>query len=192
MSDIQGTVGQLTGLQPSPNAEGPGLNAGLKPMEAGSISASNRERTEPQINEGHDGNADEEVDEQTDEAALNQNKDYRVNVISQPPVQANLGTQSQNIQDLNALNQMEKEDAGPAPVGVQEKPKKGKGSKKLNTESLNASDEQIQGNDAQTQTQTTSKVPKPKAAPKRGRKADEDVKFKPKNSNNDDEEEWKF
>ncbi|KAA6315427.1 MAG: hypothetical protein EZS28_055422, partial [Streblomastix strix] len=67
--DIQGTVGQLTGLQPSPIAEGPSLNAGLRPEEAGSISASNRERTEPQISEGHDDNADEEEDEQTDEAA---------------------------------------------------------------------------------------------------------------------------
>ncbi|KAA6377612.1 MAG: hypothetical protein EZS28_026861 [Streblomastix strix] len=84
--DIQGTVGQLTGLQPSPSAEGPGFNAGLKPTEVGSISASNRKRTEPQINGGHDDNADEEEDEQTDEAALNQNKDYRVNIISQPPV----------------------------------------------------------------------------------------------------------
>ncbi|KAA6355660.1 MAG: hypothetical protein EZS28_048813, partial [Streblomastix strix] len=77
--DIQGTVGQLAGLQPSPIAESPSLNAGLRPEGAGSISASNRKRTEPQINEGHDDdNADEEEDEQTDEAALNQNKDYRV------------------------------------------------------------------------------------------------------------------
>ncbi|KAA6363039.1 MAG: hypothetical protein EZS28_041433, partial [Streblomastix strix] len=81
MPDIQGTVGQLTGPQPGPSAEGPSLNAGLKPMEAGSISASNRERTEPQTNESHDDNADEEEVEQTDEAALNQNKDYRVNII---------------------------------------------------------------------------------------------------------------
>ncbi|KAA6368889.1 MAG: hypothetical protein EZS28_035583, partial [Streblomastix strix] len=77
--DIQGTFGQLAGLQPSPIAESPSLIAGLRPEEAGSKSASNRKRTEPQINEGHDDdNADEEEDEQTDEAALNQNKDYRV------------------------------------------------------------------------------------------------------------------
>ncbi|KAA6390379.1 MAG: hypothetical protein EZS28_014097, partial [Streblomastix strix] len=162
--DIQGTIGQLAGLQPSPRAESPGLNAGLRPMEAGSISASNRERTKPQINEDHDDNADEEEDEQTDEAALNQNKDYRVNIISQFPVQENLGTQPQNNQDLNALNQMEKDNAGPAPVGVQERPKIGRGSNKSKTESLNASEEQNQGNNAQTQTKTTSKVPKTNAA----------------------------
>ncbi|KAA6370791.1 MAG: hypothetical protein EZS28_033681, partial [Streblomastix strix] len=101
--DIQGTVGQLTGLQPSPSAESPGLNAGPRPVETGSISASNRERTEPQINEGHDDNADEEEDEQTDEAALNQNKDYSVNVITQPQAQENLSTQSQNVQSQMAL-----------------------------------------------------------------------------------------
>ncbi|KAA6353537.1 MAG: hypothetical protein EZS28_050936 [Streblomastix strix] len=95
MPDIQGTVGQLTGLQPSPIAESPGLNAGLKPTEAGSISANNRESTEPQINEGREDSADEEEDEQTDEAALNLTKVYRVTIISKPPVQENLGTQSQ-------------------------------------------------------------------------------------------------
>ncbi|KAA6355644.1 MAG: hypothetical protein EZS28_048829, partial [Streblomastix strix] len=160
MPDFQGTVGQLTGLQPSPSAEGQGLNAGLKPVEAGLISASNRERTEPQISEGHDDNADEEEDEQTDEAALNQNKDYRVNIISQPPVQENLGTQPQNIQGLNALSQMEKDDTGTAPVGVQEKPKGGKGSKKAKLEGLIASEEPSQGNNAQAQTKTTSKIQK--------------------------------
>ncbi|KAA6374882.1 MAG: hypothetical protein EZS28_029592 [Streblomastix strix] len=188
--DIQGTVGQLIGLQPSPIAEGPSLNAGLRPEEAGSISASNRERTEPQINEGHDDdNADVEEDEQTDEAALNQNKDYRVNIISQPLVQENLGTQPQNNQGLNALSQMEKDDIGPAPVGVQEKPKKGRGSKKAKTEGLNASVEQNQGNIAQAQTKTTSKAPKTKAASKRSKKAAEEVKPEPKNSNNEGEEE---
>ncbi|KAA6344774.1 MAG: hypothetical protein EZS28_052216 [Streblomastix strix] len=50
--DIQGTVGQLTGLQPSSGAQSPDLNAGLRLKEAGSISANNRERTDPQINEG--------------------------------------------------------------------------------------------------------------------------------------------
>ncbi|KAA6357580.1 MAG: hypothetical protein EZS28_046893, partial [Streblomastix strix] len=188
--DIQGTVGQLTGLQPSPIAESPSLNAGLRPEEAGSISSSNRERTEPQINEGHDDdNADEEEDEQTDEAALNQNKDYRVNAISQPLVQENLGTQSQNNQGLNTLSQMEKDDAGPAPVGVQEKPKKGRGSKKAKTEGLDASVEQNQGNIAQAQTKTTSEVPKTKAAPKRSKKAAKEVKPEPKNVKEEGEEQ---
>ncbi|KAA6387027.1 MAG: hypothetical protein EZS28_017449 [Streblomastix strix] len=184
--DIQGTVGQLTGLQPSPSAEGPSLNAGPRPVDAGSISASNRERTEPQINEGHDDNADEEQEEQTDEAALNQNKDYRVNVIAQPQVQENLSTQSQNVQGLNALNQMEKYDAGPAPVGVQEKPKIGRGSKKAKTKGLNASVDQNQGSNAQEQ---TPKTPKTKAAPKRGKKTAEEVKPEPKNSKEEGEEQ---
>ncbi|KAA6390571.1 MAG: hypothetical protein EZS28_013903 [Streblomastix strix] len=170
MPDIQGTVVRLTGLQPSPSAAGPGLNAGLKPVEVGLILASNMERTEPQISEGHDDNADEEEDEQTDEAALNQNKDYRVNAISQLLVQENLGTQSQDIQGLNALNQMEKDDSGPTPVGVQEKPKKGKGSKKVKTEGLNAPAEQNQGSNAQDQTNTASKVPKTKATSKKMRR----------------------
>ncbi|KAA6394563.1 MAG: hypothetical protein EZS28_009911 [Streblomastix strix] len=187
--DIQGTVGQLTGLQPSQRTESPGLNAGLRPMEVGSISASNSERTEPQINEGHDDNADEEEDEQTDEAALNQNKDYRVNVISQPLVQENLGTQPQNIQGLNALSQMNKDDAGPAPVGVQEKPKRGRGSKKSKPEGLIASEEPSQGNNAQAQTKTTSKVPKTKAVSKRGKKTAEESKPEPKNTNDEGEEE---
>ncbi|KAA6389601.1 MAG: hypothetical protein EZS28_014870 [Streblomastix strix] len=101
--DNQGPVGQLTGSQPSPIAESPGLNAGVRPMEGGSISASNRERTEPQINEGHDNNADEQEDEQTDEAALNQNKDCRVTINSQPPVQENLGTQPKKKQRLECF-----------------------------------------------------------------------------------------
>jgi hypothetical protein len=33
---------------------------------------------------------------------------------------------------------MEKDDAGPAPVGIQEKPKKGRGSKKAKSGDLNA------------------------------------------------------
>ncbi|KAA6354475.1 MAG: hypothetical protein EZS28_049998, partial [Streblomastix strix] len=37
--DIQRTVGQLTGLQPSSGAKSPGLNAGLRPKEAGIILA---------------------------------------------------------------------------------------------------------------------------------------------------------
>ncbi|KAA6358388.1 MAG: hypothetical protein EZS28_046085, partial [Streblomastix strix] len=163
-ADIQGTIGQLTGLQPNPSAESPGLNARLKPTEVGSIPASNREKTVRQINKDHDDKADEEEDEQTDEAALNQNKDYRVNVISQPPVQENLGSQSQNIQGLNPLNQMEKDETCPVPVGVHEKPKKVRGSKKAKAGDLIAPAEQNQGNNAQDQTNKASKTPKLKAA----------------------------
>ncbi|KAA6361407.1 MAG: hypothetical protein EZS28_043067, partial [Streblomastix strix] len=160
--DIQGTVGQLTGLQPSSGAQNAGLNVGPRLKEAGSISANNRKRTEPQINEGYEDNAEEEEYEQTDEAALNQNKVYRVNIISLPLIQENLGTQPQNNQGLNALSQIEKDNSGPAAVGVQEKPKKGKGSKKSKTEGLKASDEPSQGSNAQSQTKPISKVPKPK------------------------------
>ncbi|KAA6354690.1 MAG: hypothetical protein EZS28_049783 [Streblomastix strix] len=94
--DIQGTVEQLTGLQQISCFQSPGLNAGLRLKEAGSISAGNRERTELKINDGHEDNIEEEEDEQSDEAALNQNKDYRVIIISQSQVQENLGTQLQN------------------------------------------------------------------------------------------------
>ncbi|KAA6372185.1 MAG: hypothetical protein EZS28_032288, partial [Streblomastix strix] len=187
--DIQGTVGQLIGLQPSSGAQSSGLNAGLRLKEAGSISASNSERTEPQINESHEDNSNEEEKEQTDEATLKQNKDYRVIIISQLPVLENLGTQQQNNQGLNSLSQMEKDNKGFAPGGVQEKPKQGRGSKKSKTEGLNASDEN-QGNNAQAQTKTTSKVPKPKSVSKRGRKAAEEVKPEPKNSNNESKEEY--
>ncbi|KAA6360251.1 MAG: hypothetical protein EZS28_044222, partial [Streblomastix strix] len=92
--DIQGTVGQLTGLQPSSGAQNPGLNAGPKLKEAGSISAIYSERIEPQINEGQQDNAEEGEDEQTDEAAINLNKYYRVYIISQSLVQENQVTQS--------------------------------------------------------------------------------------------------
>ncbi|KAA6370549.1 MAG: hypothetical protein EZS28_033925, partial [Streblomastix strix] len=74
-----------------------------------------------------------------------------------------------------------------APVGVQEKPKKGKGSKKSKTEGLNVSDEQSQGSNAKAQTKTTSKLPKPKSPPKRGREKVEQVKPDLKNSNDEDE-----
>ncbi|KAA6402928.1 MAG: hypothetical protein EZS28_001537, partial [Streblomastix strix] len=149
----EGTVGQLTGLQPSSGAQNPGLNAGLKPIEARSISASNSKRTESQMNEGHDDNAEDKEDEQTVKATLIQNKDCRVNIISQPPVQENLSLQLQNIQGFNALSQINKDNRGPAPVGVQEKPKKGKGSKsKILTKSLIAVNEPSQGSNAQTST----------------------------------------
>ncbi|KAA6355119.1 MAG: hypothetical protein EZS28_049355, partial [Streblomastix strix] len=159
---------------------------GPRPVEAGSISASNRERTEPQINEGHDDNADEEEDEQTDEAALNQNKDYRINAITQPQVQENLSTQSQNVQGQNAQSQIENDDVVPAPIEVQDKPKKGRQSKKAKAEGLNAPAEQNQGSNAQEQ---TPKTPKTKAAPKRGKKAAEDVKPEPKNAKEEGEEQ---
>ncbi|KAA6369844.1 MAG: hypothetical protein EZS28_034628 [Streblomastix strix] len=106
--DIQGIAGQLTGLQPSSGAQNTGLNAWLRLKEAGTISASNRERTDPQINEGREDNADEEEDEQIDETAKIQNKDYKINVISWPPVQENLGIQPQNNQGVNQLSYMEK------------------------------------------------------------------------------------
>ncbi|KAA6319964.1 MAG: hypothetical protein EZS28_054751, partial [Streblomastix strix] len=51
-------------------------------------------------------------------------------------VQENLGTQPQNNQGLNALSQMEKDDLGPALVGVQEKPKSGRGIKKVKSRRL--------------------------------------------------------
>ncbi|KAA6369732.1 MAG: hypothetical protein EZS28_034739, partial [Streblomastix strix] len=123
---------------------------------AGLISDSNSERTDPQLNEGNEDNGKEEKDEQADEAALNLNKDYRINLISLPLVQ-------------KESSQMEKNNPGPAPNRVQEKPKKGKRSRKSKTEGLNASGEPIQGSNAQAQTKTTSKVPKPKAMPKRGK-----------------------
>ncbi|KAA6396580.1 MAG: hypothetical protein EZS28_007893 [Streblomastix strix] len=154
--DIRGTDRQLTGLQPSSGAQSPSLNAGSMLKEAGSILASNRERTEPQINEGHEDIAEEEEDKQTDEAALNQNKDYRVNIISQPLVQENLGTQPQNNLGLNALSQMEKDDSSLAPTGVQEKPKQRKGNKKSKTKGLNASDKQSYCRKAHAQTKPTS------------------------------------
>ncbi|KAA6371389.1 MAG: hypothetical protein EZS28_033085 [Streblomastix strix] len=189
ISDIQGTVGQLTGMQPSSGAQSPGLNAGLKLKETVSISANNRERTEPQINEGHEDNAEEEEKEQTDEAALIQNKDYRADIISLPAVQDNLGTQPQNDQGLNAKSQKDKDNTGPAPVSVLLKLKKWKGSKKTKIKGLNAPNEPSQGNNAQTQTKTVFTVPKPKSKPKRGRKKAEQVIPYSKNSNEEDEME---
>ncbi|KAA6390252.1 MAG: hypothetical protein EZS28_014218 [Streblomastix strix] len=57
---------------------------------------------------------------------------------------------------------MEKDDAGPAPVGVWEKPEQGKGCRKSKIECLSASDGQSQSSNVQAQTKTTSKVPKSK------------------------------
>ncbi|KAA6403010.1 MAG: hypothetical protein EZS28_001453, partial [Streblomastix strix] len=114
---------------------------------------------------------EEDDDEQVDEEALIQSKDYRVNINSYLPVQENLGIQPQNNQGLNTLGQMKKEKPVPAPVGVQEKLKKGKGSKNIiSTEDFNASNEPSQGNNDQTQIYTASTVPKPNVASKRGRK----------------------
>ncbi|KAA6396805.1 MAG: hypothetical protein EZS28_007667 [Streblomastix strix] len=165
--DIQGTIGQLTGLQPSSGAQSASLNAGLRLKETGSISASNWERTDPQINKGQEDNTEEEENELTDGAALIQNQNYRVNVVSQLQVQENLGTQPQNNLGLNALSQMDKDNSGPAPVGVQEKFKKRKASRKTKIERLSATNEPCKGSNAQTQTQIASTVPKPKVTPKK-------------------------
>ncbi|KAA6359704.1 MAG: hypothetical protein EZS28_044769, partial [Streblomastix strix] len=140
-------------------------------------------------NEGHEDNAEEEENEQTDDAALFQNKDQRVKVASQHPVQENLGTQPQNNQGLNALSQMDKDDSGPTPVRAQKKPKQRKGSEKTKIESLNASNEPSKGRNAQTQTQAASTVPKPKDAHKNCKKKVEQVKPEPKNSNEGDKGE---
>ncbi|KAA6358543.1 MAG: hypothetical protein EZS28_045930 [Streblomastix strix] len=71
-----------------------------------------------------DDNA-EEKDEQTDEAALNQNKDYRFDVITQKPVEQNLVSQFQSSQGLISLILMNNdEDIVLAPHGVQKNPKK--------------------------------------------------------------------
>ncbi|KAA6363040.1 MAG: hypothetical protein EZS28_041434 [Streblomastix strix] len=85
---------------------------------------------------------------------------------------------------------MEKDDAGPVPSEVQEKPKKGRGSKKAKTDGLNALVEQNQGNNAQDQTNTASKTPKPKAVSKRCKKAAEEVKSEPRNSKEEGQEEY--
>ncbi|KAA6396870.1 MAG: hypothetical protein EZS28_007601 [Streblomastix strix] len=127
--DIRRTAEQLIGLQPSSGAQSPSLSAGLMLKETGSTSASNMERIDHQINEGHDDNADEEEDEQTDEVALIKNKHYEVIIIIKSPVQENLGTQPQNNKGLNPLSQMGKDNAGPELVRVQEKPKRGKRNK---------------------------------------------------------------
>ncbi|KAA6365602.1 MAG: hypothetical protein EZS28_038871 [Streblomastix strix] len=162
-----GTIEQLTGLQLSSGAQSPSLNARLRLKEAGSISANNREKIDPQMNEGHE-NAEEEEEEQTDETALNQNEDYRVNINSYSIVQENLGIQSQNYQVLNTMSQMDKDNIGPAQVGVHEKPKKGKESKKIKpTEGLIVSNEPSQGSNDQIQIQTASTFPKTKATPKK-------------------------
>ncbi|KAA6399075.1 MAG: hypothetical protein EZS28_005398 [Streblomastix strix] len=188
ISDIQGTVGQPTGLQPSSCVQSQNLCAGLRQKETGSISACNRERTDPQINEGQEDNAEEEEDEQTDEAALIQNKDYRVNIILYLQDYAIQGKQPQNNQGLNTLSQMEKDDSDPTPAGIQKKPKKGRGSKKTKTKGLCASNESCKGYNVKTQTKTASKVPKPKATRIKGWKKAELVRYEPKNSN--DEDEW--
>ncbi|KAA6371589.1 MAG: hypothetical protein EZS28_032885 [Streblomastix strix] len=121
--DIKGTVRQLTCLQPSYDIQSPSLKAGQRLKQTRSISTWNSQRTDPQINKGQEDNAEVEKDEQPDETRLIKNKDNRINIISQPPVQENLGIQSQNNHCLNALSQMEKDTSGPSSVGVQEKPK---------------------------------------------------------------------
>ncbi|KAA6398397.1 MAG: hypothetical protein EZS28_006081 [Streblomastix strix] len=159
--DIQGTVGLLTGLYPSSSAQSTSFNARLRLKETGLISTGNVERTDSQINESHEANVKEEEDEQTVEAALIQNKDYRVNIISQPQAQENLGTQPQIDQGLNTMSQMEKNNPGRAPIGVLVKRKQGGGSKKTKIEGLNSSNEPNQCRNAHAQAKTASEVPKP-------------------------------
>ncbi|KAA6388277.1 MAG: hypothetical protein EZS28_016194 [Streblomastix strix] len=75
-------------------------------------------------NNGQYDNAEKD-EEQTDKEALNQNKDYRVNIIIQNIVEQNLDSQSLSSQSLIAPTWIEKElGTGPAHVGVQEKPMK--------------------------------------------------------------------
>ncbi|KAA6402786.1 MAG: hypothetical protein EZS28_001696 [Streblomastix strix] len=85
-SDIQETVGKLIGLQSSPCAKSPCLNAGFRLKESGSTTIRNIKKQMLKKIEDQEDIAEEEEDEQTDEAALNQNKDYRVNIISQPSI----------------------------------------------------------------------------------------------------------
>ncbi|KAA6401942.1 MAG: hypothetical protein EZS28_002531 [Streblomastix strix] len=167
--DNEGIVGLLTGLQPSSGTQSPSLSAGLRLKETGSISANNMERTVSQINEVHEDNDEGQEDEQIVEAALIQDKEYRINVISKPPVYENLIIQPQNDQNLNAMSQMEKDDQGLAPVGVREKPKRGKGNVKTKIEGISVSNEPKLGRNVQIQTKTAFTVPKAKAMLKRGR-----------------------
>ncbi|KAA6390973.1 MAG: hypothetical protein EZS28_013502 [Streblomastix strix] len=189
--DIQGSVGQLTGLQPNTGAQGLGLNAGLGLMEAGLISAMNRKKTSPQINQGQNDNAEED-EEQTDEAALNQNIDYRINVIIQNSVEQNLASQSQSNQCLIAPNQMEKDvDIGFAPDGIQEKPKTRKRSKKkASAGGLHASDEPSQSFVAQVQTKyKTSTVPKPKTSSNKEQQWSQRAKANPQKASSEEEDD---
>ncbi|KAA6380198.1 MAG: hypothetical protein EZS28_024272 [Streblomastix strix] len=164
MPDIQGTVGQLTGLQPSSCAQSPCLSVWLKLKKTGSISTINKERSDPQINEDYEDNGKEKEDKQTNEAALIQNKNQRVNIISYPPVQENLGTQKQNNHGLNVLSQMDKYNPSTAQFGVQGKPKKGRGSKKTKTDCLIATNESSYGSNTQAQPKTAFAVQKPKGS----------------------------
>ncbi|KAA6377788.1 MAG: hypothetical protein EZS28_026685 [Streblomastix strix] len=70
ISDIQGTVGQLTGLQPRSGAHCLNINARLRLKETGSISANNRERTDPKTKEDRYDYSDAEYDQQTEKATL--------------------------------------------------------------------------------------------------------------------------
>ncbi|KAA6328443.1 MAG: hypothetical protein EZS28_053717 [Streblomastix strix] len=130
-----------------------------------------------------------EEDEQTDEATLNRNKDSGVNIIPQPPVQENQGTHPQINQGLSALRQMDKNDTGPVPVGVQVMSKQRKGNKKTKVEGLDASIESSQGSNAQAQIKTASTAPKPKVTFKKGTQKPKQAKPEPKNFNDEDDEE---
>ncbi|KAA6383169.1 MAG: hypothetical protein EZS28_021305 [Streblomastix strix] len=148
------------------------------------ISARNMKRTEPQITEDQEENAEDEEDQQTDEAAQIQNQDYRLIINSQPKVQENLGIQPQNGEGINALNQMDKDDTCAALDEVQEKPKKRKRTKgTLSTCGIYASDDLSQISNPQTQIQKISTISKTKSMLKtRSRNKAQSVKLTPKNS----------
>ncbi|KAA6376257.1 MAG: hypothetical protein EZS28_028218 [Streblomastix strix] len=161
-------VGQLIGLQPLTSAENPSLNAALKKGQAGLISARNREKTDPKINERKDDNSEKKV--KLMKHHQSKKKIYRIHTIIQTSIKEYLPSKFQPNWSLNALSEMEKDDSGSAPVGVLGKPKQGKGKRKSKTEGLNASDDQSQSSNAQAQTQIASAVPKPKATLKKGTK----------------------
>ncbi|KAA6378699.1 MAG: hypothetical protein EZS28_025774 [Streblomastix strix] len=162
-SSTQKTTHELTGLQPSSDAQNPSFNAELWLKKPGSISARNWQRTDHQINESHEDNVEEEEDEQNDEVTSIQNKDYRVNVNPQSSVLDSLGTYSQNDQGLKTFSQMDKYNIGLAPVGFQKKPKKRKRRKNAkSTEGLSASNDPSQNRNAKNQFQNASVVPQSK------------------------------
>ncbi|KAA6368172.1 MAG: hypothetical protein EZS28_036302 [Streblomastix strix] len=108
---------------------------------------------------GQEDKAEEEEDEQTDEAAVIQNKNYRVSIISQPPLNG-----KRQFRPCSSWS------TGEAQV-------KEKGSKKSKTEGLNASDEPSQSSNAQAKTKSASKVLKHKVTSKKSTKKLKQVKL---------------
>ncbi|KAA6391577.1 MAG: hypothetical protein EZS28_012891 [Streblomastix strix] len=101
-------------------------------------SASNRDRIEPQINEGHKDNADEDEDD------LRESEHITI-----------------KWQGLKMLTAKWKNQNCAAPIGVQEKLKKKKGSRRKEPiDGLSASDDPSQRCNAKIQTQNASVVPK--------------------------------